>query len=636
MAGNFAAVQEMEAEAGALQVVRLDMQENRVVVNDDNLKIISSNLMKTNADAVSVVAIMGTYRTGKSFLLDLLMRYLRCWEHSAATEVRKTELKATAFKKAEWAAKINEGKSDEDASNEAHRAAADAVKDIADVPFPPPRNERWAVKGPSLPPPEWVTSGAHGGNGQASEGLASCPGFEWRGGMTKCTEGIWLWSRPFLLPYKGRNLAVLLMDTQGAWDGAMSKEQNATIFGLTALMASKLICNTQNMLTDDKVDAIDYFTTFAQAACAGLSSDGAPFGHLEFVVRDWAWYEKGWGFEECKQMSKQHLDNFLSSNVHGRKETSERLKEVFDSIACFGLPHPGLAVMDASFKGEFSEIGSDFFQLLDEFTRRFFQSQDFPKPSAPLGVEISPGSFENVLRNFVEAFADNRGSAVQLREAFVKVEIFKHRDLLLVAFKQRLNQLAPENKPMDPDVLDEQGQKLLEDMRKEFTAKVRTFKLEDEQQQVEEFMESVRHSLERRRKENSAEIDAAQMKLFASPAVGGGVYFLSGHPYIDAGIIGAAAFMQAKKRAAELKKDGIDLEVAHALCADVQRFTQNRVRDVHAISIAAQRWNPNTAMEQVMSRANAAGRMAAQAATAASATGASSSSAPAHKVPPPA
>eukprot|EP00421_Protoceratium_reticulatum_P032622 CAMPEP_0168466286 /NCGR_PEP_ID=MMETSP0228-20121227/56577_1 /TAXON_ID=133427 /ORGANISM="Protoceratium reticulatum, Strain CCCM 535 (=CCMP 1889)" /LENGTH=74 /DNA_ID=CAMNT_0008481937 /DNA_START=1 /DNA_END=221 /DNA_ORIENTATION=+ len=74
------------------------------------------------------------------------------------------------------------------------------------------------------------------------------------------------------------------MDTQGAWDGAMTKEQSAAVFGLAALLASKLVCNVQNALTDDKVDSLDYLTTFAQAACSGLATDEAPFGQLEFVV----------------------------------------------------------------------------------------------------------------------------------------------------------------------------------------------------------------------------------------------------------------------------------------------------------------------------------------------------------------
>jgi len=617
MASSFAAVEELDQDAKALQIVRLDFEENRVVVDEENMKIINDHLRMTNADAVSIVAIMGTYRTGKSFLLDLLMRYLRRWESSVATDAKKTELKATAFKKAEFASKIHEGKGEEEARSAGHKAAHEAVKHIKDVSFPLPRNERWTMKGSKFPPPAWVhcnaaAVAADSGIERESAGLADGgSGFEWRGGMEKCTEGIWLWSRPFILPFEGRNVAVLLMDTQGAWDAQMTKEQCATIFGLTALMASKFICNVQNMLTDDKIDAIDYFTTFAQAACSGMTSDEAPFGHLEFLIRDWPWYEKGTGYDQCKEMSKKHLDKMLNSNVSGRKETAERLTEIFQRVTCFGLPHPGLGVLEPSFQGEFEEIGSDFFQLLDEFSRCFFDPASFPRPSAPLGTEVTPSTFENVLKNFVEAFSGNKGSAVQLREAFVKVEVFKNRDLLLEQFRKQLASVAPESRPIDPDSFDEQAIKITDTFIRDFENKIRSFKMPDEEQQLADFRDAVGLMLQRRKAENSAELDSAQMKLVASPAVGCGLYFMTGHPYIDLGIALVVSWIQTKKRMGELKKDSFDLEVATALTSDVQRFAQQRVRDVHAMVIAAQRCSPNVAMEQVMARANLVAGMAA-------------------------
>jgi len=64
--------------------------------------------------------------------------------------------------------------------------------------------------------------------------------------------GIWLWSKPFLLEHSDRDdaLAVLVMDTQGAWDSQMSNEHSACIFGITSLLSSKLIYNLQNRISE--------------------------------------------------------------------------------------------------------------------------------------------------------------------------------------------------------------------------------------------------------------------------------------------------------------------------------------------------------------------------------------------------
>ena len=54
------------------------------------------------------------------------------------------------------------------------------------------------------------------------------------------------------------------MDTQGAWDGEMTQKQSATIFGLTALLSSKLIYNISMQIQEDKVENLGFFMSFAQ------------------------------------------------------------------------------------------------------------------------------------------------------------------------------------------------------------------------------------------------------------------------------------------------------------------------------------------------------------------------------------
>jgi len=274
--------------------------------------------------------------------------------------------------------------------------------------------------------------------------------------------------------------------------------------------------------------------------------------------------------------------------------------------------------LEPDFQGEFDEISSDFFQLLDEFTRCFFQAGDFPKPAAPLGIEITPSTFENVLRNFVEAFADNRGSAVHLREAFVKVEIFKNRDLLVAQCQQRMKIAAPPLKPQDPDVIADKFQVIMADMMKEFEMKIKPFKQHDEAEQMQEFKMHLGSVLDARRKENLAEVEGAQIKLLGAPVIGTGTFVMTGHPYVDAVLLVGAVGFQVNKRKNDMRKEHMDHEVALCVYNDGKRFVENRIRDAHAISIAAQRFSPASAMDQVRGAVGQAAQVARVGAAAAS------------------
>lgn len=62
--------------------------------------------------------------------------------------------------------------------------------------------------------------------------------FEWRGGVERMTTGIWMWSEPFLRRTEdGKDVAVLLVDTQGMFDNETSMGLTACIFAVSTLVS---------------------------------------------------------------------------------------------------------------------------------------------------------------------------------------------------------------------------------------------------------------------------------------------------------------------------------------------------------------------------------------------------------------
>lgn len=333
-------------------------------VDEESLSLLQARLRPLGTVPIALVSVMGAFRTGKSFLLDLFLRYLR------------------------------------------HEKSNSMTHDS------PPQQET----GFTLP--AWVTAA-----GNQLEGAGeSTDGFRFKGGMDVCTEGIWVWSEPFIRMHNGQKIVVLLMDTQGAWDSSMTKEQSASIFGLTTVLSSKQIYNVKQQIQEDKVENLGYFVSFAQMALRAAHVDmniddqeTCPFQNLTFLVRDWGHYEEGWTLEQCRKQMLEHFNNHLNPEVVTEHATVEALQKMFQNIDCFCLPHPGLKIQKTTWNGNVHDIDMNFLRFVDAFVTDVFTTNITPKKI--LGSELSTFTFSLLLRNFVKAFHEAAPSALTFTQA---------------------------------------------------------------------------------------------------------------------------------------------------------------------------------------------------------------------------
>jgi len=402
-------------QGSPLQLVTLNMDENKVEVNQDTLGRLEKRLRQMGGTRqVAVVSVMGAFRTGKSFLLDLFLRFLRHEEQFGSS---------------------------------------------------PPNAEAPPRGGPEeFPLPEWLTSSGGTIEG-ASDG--STDGFRFKGGMDACTEGIWVWSEPFLRVIDGKEVALILMDTQGAWDSDMTKEQSATIFGLTAVLSSKQIYNINMQIQEDKVENLAYFMRFAQAAlrkaASEMESSGQtvphdaveqPFQYLDFLVRDWRHFRKEWTMNECKDQMEQHLSKHLNPKRAQPDSTPEALKSMFERISCTCLPHPGFAIEQETWQGNVNDISNDFIRFIDHYVRDVFT--DGMRTKKILGSELSTITFPLVLQDFVNAFHEAAPVAMSFTQAMTNCTVLLAKEQAMKSYQKKMDE-ATEKPPrgMDPDAFHE-------------------------------------------------------------------------------------------------------------------------------------------------------------------------------------
>ncbi|KAM4607342.1 atlastin-2-like isoform 1-T1 [Polymixia lowei] len=185
-------------------------------------------------------------------------------------------------------------------------------------------------------------------------------GFTWRGGCERETTGIQVWSEVFVVDKPdGTKVAVLLVDTQGAFDSQSTIKDCATVFALSTMTSSVQVYNLSQNIQEDDLQHLQLFTEYGRLAMEEIYLK--PFQSLMFLIRDWSYpYEHDYGLKGG--------NTFLEKRLQVKQSQHEELQNVrkhihscFSSISCFLQPHPGLKVAtNPYFDGRLKDIDRDF------------------------------------------------------------------------------------------------------------------------------------------------------------------------------------------------------------------------------------------------------------------------------------
>lgn len=190
-------------------------------------------------------------------------------------------------------------------------------------------------------------------------------GFPWRGGSERDTTGILLWSEPFLVQTSNGEVAVILMDTQGAFDSQSTVRDCATVFALSTMVSSVQVYNLSQNIQENDLQHLQLFTEYGRLALEANDNSSKPFQTLTFLVRDWSFqYEYAYGLDGGKEILEKRLK--IADRQHIELQQLRRhIRSCFTSINCFLMPHPGLKVTnDPQFNGCLKDIEPDFRQQL--------------------------------------------------------------------------------------------------------------------------------------------------------------------------------------------------------------------------------------------------------------------------------
>ncbi|MGH0153379.1 UNVERIFIED_CONTAM: hypothetical protein FKN15_025048 [Acipenser sinensis] len=190
-------------------------------------------------------------------------------------------------------------------------------------------------------------------------------GFTWRGGCERETTGIQVWSEVFVIEKPdGSKVAVLLIDTQGAFDSQSTIKDCATVFALSTMTSSVQVYNLSQNIQEDDLQHLQLFTEYGRLAMEEIYKK--PFQTLMFLIRDWSYpYEHPYGLDGGKSFLEKRLQ--VKQNQHEElQNVRKHVHSCFSKIACFLLPHPGLKVAtNPNFDGRLNDIDDEFKKELE-------------------------------------------------------------------------------------------------------------------------------------------------------------------------------------------------------------------------------------------------------------------------------
>eukprot|EP01032_Pedospumella_encystans_P009521 gene9521-11199_t len=475
-------------------IVTGDSETDYFVLREENL---ASIIAKIPSDAkVSIVSVVGAFRTGKSFLLNFFLRYLRSQDTDGTSNWMVNE-----------GDELTEGNMNEGGWNlvEPEHASAKSVEsEISD--------------GSSMK--EVTASGKPALKKEAS--------FAWRGGQERQTTGIWMWSEPFIRTTKasgGEKLAILLMDTQGMFDNETTMTLTAQIFGLSTLVSSFQIYNVDKRIQEDNLQHLALFSEYGRMALLPGKEDGKegkdgesgkedtcwsdvkskkqataeadetsekaaddadssaattpakpttttttakevkPFQRLQFLVRDWqnfdTEYEETGEIDEDKQVFgkvHQEMQKYLSDVIKTRglndlASTREQILRCFDKLDCYMLPHPGFSVTKKNYDGSISKIDPMFRALVNQYVRLLFDQELEAKLIN--GRKLGGRELQTYFQVYVKMFQAGQKSfpkAMTMLDATAEANNRNAYDGALLHYKTNMEKLAGQDQPYVKEV----------------------------------------------------------------------------------------------------------------------------------------------------------------------------------------
>ena len=348
----------------AVQIVSVDANTNELSFEADNLRQV---LDKSRGLPVAVISIAGVYRSGKSFLLNYIKRYL---EYRTNNDM--------VFSK--WT----------------------------------PDRERPLVPSDS---------------------------FEWKLGRKGVTNGILIWSEPFVVSSASDGLvAVFLIDSEGGRDTEKDQQLYSFLITLETILSSVQIVNIVRDIGTDDLTCLSLIANYGRLAADDKKK---PFQSLMILIRDWRNHkELPFGLDGGLTRLNEHLGG------ERQRSGGDLLKQTFQHpIQCFLMPFPGqIPDQQDDFDGRLSHCNPVFAEELVQFVKSIASKSNI-KVKCMHGQNMTGDQLFIYFSSFFQKF---KSGSIPKAVDVVQETIKQHMQTIIVRCEQEYKKRMREKLLLDP------------------------------------------------------------------------------------------------------------------------------------------------------------------------------------------
>ncbi|XP_077972548.1 uncharacterized protein LOC144427343 [Styela clava] len=275
--------------------------------------------------------------------------------------------------------------------------------------------------------------------------------FEWSRGADRHTLGIFVWPEIFYVKKDGKQVGVLIVDTQGLFDNGSSPDTNVNIMSISTLLSSHQILNFKNVVCGTDLEHLQLSLWYAMAASQSFPSKGKSFQRLTILVRDWSnshQHEYGRGGDD-------YINNVLQKNVPNQAESVGEVKKSihsgFDHVDGFLMSRPNENVDGGkSFKDlQNSDINGPFREHIIMLVDSVLQPKNLVVKKL-FGQPISANGLINLISEFSTYIQSGKQPKIDtLLESAIKVNNATAVQDSVLKYKCRLKQLV--DSPLSSD-----------------------------------------------------------------------------------------------------------------------------------------------------------------------------------------